>query len=284
MPKREPEQVDPMGNNVQLDEAVMAIMVTDLEVIPELPPDSLILSVTPAGKSQWVATVKITVQLYGGQIVEYFKKGATGKAGEGMVKGTMEAEQALYTFLSNRVPKPVAYRKYASRPDTHFYLCQFVEMNDQVPSPQDWAAAVSDLHINSMGKSPTKQFGFHVPTHLANIPINNTWNSSWSAFWAQQMKSMFEIEEHVYGPDHELEALKLAFINKAIPRYLGPLESEGRSVEPCLIHSDLWPGNIKPRTSSGELCMFDACAYWGHNEGNFQCAIHPCDRVLTFAL
>ncbi|KAJ5622909.1 hypothetical protein N7490_011514 [Penicillium lividum] len=265
MPKREPEQVDPVGKNVQLDEALLA----------RLPQDCQVLSVTPAGKSQWVATVKIAVQLQDGRIVEFFKKGATGEAGEGMVKGTFEAEHALYTFLPSRVPKPIAYGKYASRPNTHFYLCEFVEMSDEIPSPQDWAAAVSELHLNSMGKSPTKQFGLHVPTHLANIPINNTWNSSWSVFWAQQMRSMFAMEKRVYPPDEELEALKSAFLDKAIPRYLGPLESEGRSIEPCLIHSDLWPGNIKPRTSSGELCMFDACAYWGHNEADLGICRNP---------
>jgi protein-ribulosamine 3-kinase len=184
-----------------------------------------------------------------------------------MVQGTFEAEQALYNFIPGRVPKPLAYGTYAGDPQTHFYICEFVEMYDDLPSPRDWATTVSALHLNSMGKSPTGQFGFHVPTHLANVPVDNTWNSSWCVFWAQQMKSLFVHDERVHELDEELESLKADFLEKAIPRYLGPLESEGRSIKPCLIHSDLWPGNIKPRTSSDELCMFDACAYWGHNEG-----------------
>lgn len=183
------------------------------------------------------------------------------------MKGTFEAEQALHAFVPDRVPRPVAWGPYVSNPDIHFYLCEFVDMENDVPIPEHWAVAVSELHLNSMGKSPTGQFGFHVPTHLANVPVNNTWNSSWAVFWAQQMKGLFYEEAQVHEPDEELEALKTAFLERAIPRYLGPLQSEGRSIEPCLVHSDLWPGNIKPRTLTKELCIFDACAYWGHNEG-----------------
>jgi fructosamine-3-kinase len=140
-------------------------------------------------------------------------------------------------------------------------------MYGEVPNATDWATAVSQLHLASLGRSPTGQFGFHVTTHLANVPVNNTWNPSWEAFWAQQMKSLFDREEKVNGADETLAGLRAAFFGTAIPRYLRPLESEGRSVAPCLIHSDLWPGNINPKTSTDELCMFDSCAYWGHNEG-----------------
>jgi hypothetical protein len=194
-----------------------------------------------------------------------------------MMKGAFEAEQALHEHIPDRVPKPVAWGTHANDPDTHFYLCEFVDMYDEVPSPSDWATAVSQLHLASMGKSPTGQFGFHVTTHLANVPINNSWNPSWAAFWAQQTKSLFDREESVNGPDDTLAELRAAYFEKAIPRYLGPLESEGRSITPCLVHSDLWPGNIKPRTSTDELCLFDACAYWGHNEGTRNTLLRDCN-------
>lgn len=194
-------------------------------------------------------------------------QGATGPLGAAMMEGAFEAEHALYAHLPKQVPKPVAWGTYASKPDTHFYMCEFVDMYDDLPPPREWARTVSTLHLNSMGKSPTGEFGFHVPTHLANVRVNNEWNSSWAAFWAQQMKSLFDQDERVNGPDAALECLKKAFFEKVIPRYLLPLETDGRSIQPCLIHSDLWPGNIKPKAATDELCMFDACAYWGHNEG-----------------
>ena len=186
------------------------------------------------------------------------------------MKGTWEAENALYSFIPERVPRPVAWGTYAEDTNTHFYMCDFVDMYDDIPTPRGWAEGVSTLHLKSMGKSPTGQFGFHVTTHLANVPINNEWNTSWAAFWSQQMTSLFDQDEKIHGDqDVELNALKSAFLERVIPRYLAPLESEGRSIEPCLIHSDLWPGNIKPMSETDELCLFDACAYWGHNEGSF---------------
>lgn len=187
------------------------------------------------------------------------------------MKGAYEAENALYTFLPKQVPQPVAWGTYVQDPDTHFYICGFVDMFDDLPSAGDWGATVSALHLNSMGKSPNGQFGFHVNTHLANVPVDNTWNTSWEKFWAQQMKSLFDREEEVNGPHEELTKLKTHLFERVIPRYLGPLESDGRSIEPCLIHSDLWPGNIKPKADTDELCIFDACAYWGHNEGTWAC-------------
>ncbi len=188
-----------------------------------------------------------------------------------MMMGAFEAEQALYGAAPDFVPRPVAWGTYAGDPDRHFYLCEFVEMYDDLLSPSAWATAVSTLHVNSMGKSPNGQLGFHVTTHLASVPVDNAWQASWEALWAQQMRGLLDREERVNGPDGELAELKRAFFDEAIPRYLRPLETEGRSVRPCLVHSDLWPGNAKlkkaPSDDGPELCMFDACAYWGHHEG-----------------
>jgi fructosamine-3-kinase len=183
------------------------------------------------------------------------------------MKGAFESEKAVHGFIPDRVPAPLAWGTYATNPDTHFYMCEFVEMYDKVPNTNDWAAAVSQLHLASLGKSPTGQFGFHVTTHLANVPVNHTWNPSWQAFWTQQIKSLFDQEEQVNGLDETVANLRTGYFERAIPRFLGPHGSEGRSVIPCLLHSDLWPGNIKPRITTNELCLFDSCAYWGHNEG-----------------
>ncbi|KAK0705999.1 hypothetical protein B0T26DRAFT_725183 [Lasiosphaeria miniovina] len=166
----------------------------------------------------------------------------------------------------------MARGSFANDPDRHFYLCEFAHMlNHEIPPPPyDWASAAAQLHLQSMGKSPVpNHFGFGVPTFLADVPVDNTWNASWEAFWAQQMRGLFEREERLNGPDEELTRLRKAYFEKAIPRYLGPLERNGRSVVPCLLHSDLCLGNVRLLTaaSGGDLCIFDACAYWGHNEG-----------------
>ncbi|KAK8104727.1 uncharacterized protein PG998_011760 [Apiospora kogelbergensis] len=244
MEKRTPKQADPIGKNIRLDEAVLE----------KLPKGCTVLSVTPSGQSLWVGTVKIEVRLDNGSIASFFKKGASGSTGARMMNGTFEAEQALYNFLPEQSPRPVGWGTYKGDPDTHFYMCDFVEI---------------------MGKSPTGQFGFHATTHLANVLVNNTWNSSWQAFWAQQMESLFDQDELLHDPDDEVTRLKEVFLTQVIPRFLGPLESDGRSIKPCLIHSDLWPGNIKPAIATDELIMFDSCAYWGHNEADLGICRNP---------
>ena len=173
----------------------------------------------------------------------------------------------MRVFIPELVPNPVAWATYSRDPDTHFFLCDFVDMHDKIPDAGPWATAVASLHLKSMGKSPTGQFGFHVTTYLAYVPVNNAWNTSWEAFWAQQMHGLFSQEEEANGHEDVLAGLKTRYFEQVIPRYLGPLERDGRSVIPCLVHSDTWPGNIKPRVSNGELCIFDSSPFWGHNEG-----------------
>ena len=80
------------------------------------------------------------------------------------------------------------------------------------------------------------------------------------------MVTMFEFEKAAHGPNQEMETLKQALFTKVIPRLLRPLETGGRTIQPCLIHSDLWPGNAMLDADTGETMVFDSCAFWGHNE------------------
>ncbi|KAI1821719.1 Fructosamine kinase-domain-containing protein [Xylaria intraflava] len=269
MSRTAPERVDPLGNGVILDDNIMAA----------LPRDCVVMSVEPSGHSSWVATVKIDVKLANEARRTYFKKGASGQVGYNMMKGSFEGEAALHEFIPEHVPRPIAYGSYSSRPDTYFYISEFVDMLDSIPSPRAWAGAIANLHRRSMGRSPTGMFGFQSTTHLANVPVDNTWNSSWEVLWTQQMKSLLHQEEVVRGPDPELTRLKDTFLTQVIPRYIRPLETEGRSISPCLIHSDLWPGNIKPRSHDHGVAVFDPCAYWGHNEADLAICYNPRYRL-----
>jgi protein-ribulosamine 3-kinase len=235
-----------------------------------LPAGCRVVNTSKGGESLWVQTLRIEVELPDGTEKVFFKKGASGTVGLNMMKGAFESETALYSFIPEHVPKPVAYGSYRSQPDMHFYIAEYVEMDEEHPDPEAWATAIAKLHKRSMGKSPGGKFGFHVDTHLANIPQNNKWNASWEKFWDQIFRTMCEIEEERRGPDPDLTRLKKLYHDLVIPRYLRPLESDGRVVHPTLLHNDAWPGNAKPRTDSPEiLCLFDSCAVWGHNEGWF---------------
>lgn len=182
------------------------------------------------------------------------------------MEGTYYSERTFHSYLPENVPKPYAWGNFKSDPSTWFYLCDFHEMTEEVPEHQQFVSLVTKYHKESMGKK--KQYGFDLPTHLACIPNDNTWQSSWEVWFSQAMRQMFRIEETAHGKEHELDLLKEAIFDKVIPRLLRPLETGGRSIEPCLIHSDLWPGNLKPDAHTGEILIFDSCAFWGHNEAD----------------
>ena len=38
-------------------------------------------------------------------------------------------------------------------------------------------------------------------------------------------------------------------------------------IKPCLLHGDLWSGNVG--TVDGEPCIFDPACYYGHHEAEF---------------
>ncbi|KAI7748621.1 hypothetical protein M8C21_012421 [Ambrosia artemisiifolia] len=43
---------------------------------------------------------------------------------------------------------------------------------------------------------------------------------------------------------------------------------EGVTIEPCLLHGDLWSGNISS-DKNGEPVILDPACYYGHNEAEF---------------
>lgn len=139
-------------------------------------------------------------------------------------------------------------------------------MVDEVPEIGRFVSIVAKVHRESMGQED--RYGFDVPTHLANIPNDNSWQNSWESFFANLMIRMFQVEEKAHDRDEELEELKERILSKVVPRLLRPLETGGRSIKPCLIHSDLWPGNCMPDANTDEIIVFDSCAYWGHNESD----------------
>jgi len=70
------------------------------------------------------------------------------------------------------------------------------------------------------------------------------------------------------GESEELDMCERALLEKVIPRLLRPLEGEGRTVRPCLVHGDLWDGNVGVVEEEGEerAVVFDPGSFWGHNE------------------
>jgi protein-ribulosamine 3-kinase len=229
-----------------------------------LPKDCRVVSTEGHGVSFWANTGRIDVELADGTPQSFFIKVISKERGRNMMHGEFESMKAIHTLLPNFAPKPIAWGTYKTIPDTHFFLCEYKEMTDELPDPHKFTSRLAALHQNS--KSPNGKFGFHITTYSGNLPQITEWEDSWETFFAKSMRWALNLELEAKGPDSEFDLLVPALFDKVIPRLLRPLESEGRSVKPSLVHGDLWYANSGTDVDSGEPFVFDACCFYAHNE------------------
>jgi protein-ribulosamine 3-kinase len=204
------------------------------------------------------------VKLENGTLESFFIKVTSKDVGKQMMHGEFESSLEIYRLLPDFIPEPIAWGSYRSMPDTHFFLCKFREMTEDLPSPHKFAARLAALHQNS--KSPEGKFGFYVNNCMGNLSLSNEWEGSWEKFFTRNMRHTLKLELAAQGPEPEFETLVPVLFDKVIPHLLRPLESEGRSVKPSLIHGDLWYANTGIDADTGEPLVFDACCFYAHNE------------------
>ena len=148
--------------------------------------------------------------------------------------GEYESMQSIYAVTPTFVPKPIAWGTFQSNDNLHFFLCDFHDMDLELPDVDRFTARLAELHRNST--SPNGQFGYHLTTYNGILPQDNTWTKTWEEYFANNFKRMVELEEAAQGPPSEEQKLLVSsMLEKVIPRLLRPLETEGRRVKPCLI-------------------------------------------------
>ncbi|KAM0440040.1 hypothetical protein ACHAPT_001143 [Fusarium lateritium] len=189
-----------------------------------------------------------------------------------MFRGEYESMKLINKMIPAFSPTPFAWGKCKDSA-RHFILFSFHHLRKGNPSIPLLTHAVAQLHTLSIKANPTGKFGFHTPTYNGTLEQDNTWTDTWEEFYARGMRQMLRLEEEARGPSDELEQLSGPFFDKVIPRLLRPLETNGRGIKPVLLHGDLWLGNISIQAGSENPLMFDASAFWGHNECKFY--FHP---------
>ncbi|KAK6812960.1 hypothetical protein RU639_010812 [Aspergillus parasiticus] len=239
----------------------------DPSVVANLPKGCRVVSTESHGISFWGHTGRINVELEDGTPFSFFIKVVSNERGKNMVHGEYESMKAIHTLLPDFAPKPIAWGTYQDVPDMHYLLCDYREMTDDMPDPHKFAARLATLHESS--KSPTGKFGFHMTTYSGNLPQMTEWEDSWETFFAKSLKKALDLEIQAKGPDPELDHLLPLLFDKVIPRLLRPLESDGRSIKPSLVHGDLWYANSGIDVETGDSLVFDACSFYAHNEYEF---------------
>ena len=184
------------------------------------------------------------------------------------------AMKEIYDTLPTIAPKPHGFGKCRQR-DAYFFLCDYLSIKHNLPDPERLGAKLAELHHKSV--SPTGMFGFHCPTFDGKLPLNTDWDPNWTSFFKKLMRGVYQLDVEVNGFWKELDDVMQITLDKLIPRLLDPLTSNDRSIKPSLIHGDLWESNIGTLEDTGEIYIFDACAYYAHHEkeaGIWRCKHH----------
>ncbi|RDW57003.1 hypothetical protein BP6252_13921 [Coleophoma cylindrospora] len=240
----------------------------DDNVSSALPPGSTIVEFGPHGTAYWTKTLEIKAIQASGTPLKYFLKVNHTHAGGQVLEGEFASLEAIHRLLPDFVPKPIAQGSYASDPDVHFLLMEFLDLRGDVPDVDSLPAKLAEMHLK--GTSPNGKFGFHLHTGPAFLQgkygQSITWSSSWEALFTSMYIPVFHWEQSMHGKDDEMQTLFKSMIEKVIPRLLRPLETGKNKIRPCLLHGDLWDGNTGTDASTESPLIFDPASFYGHNE------------------
>ncbi|KAL8712660.1 MAG: hypothetical protein Q9220_003192 [cf. Caloplaca sp. 1 TL-2023] len=181
------------------------------------------------------------------------------------MEGEYNSMSELFKLAPSFLPRPYAWGVFRRQdPTTHFFLCDFVDMENEMPDPSSFCARLAEIHQNSI--SPTGKFGFMVPNCHGKIVQANGWDANWASYFTKLLVSFLEIEIGINGPWPEYEQAFNEIVTTVIPQLLEALQADGRVLKACLVHGDLWEENAAVNLGSGDPVVFDASAFYAHNE------------------
>ncbi|CAI0650331.1 unnamed protein product, partial [Colletotrichum noveboracense] len=250
--------------DVELEVPEKAVQELDENVRKFLPEKGIFKSMIPHGPSFWGRTARINIVEEDGSATAYFMKVCHGQRGHDMMLGEFTSMTAVHGVLPECSPLPIGWGTYESDAQCHFYLATFHEMAEELPDINAFAWKIAELHLRS--ESPNGKFGFPVTTFSGNAPQDNSWTDTWEAFFTKAFIHMIRLEGETQGRSEEMDKLASTLVGNVIPRLLRPMEVDGRTVKPCLIHGDLWYGNACTDLDTGNPIVFDACSLYGHHE------------------
>lgn len=193
-----------------------------------------------------------------------------------MIEADFESLKAVYGVSPSLSLKPYFWGRYKLEPECCFLLAEFREVGRQPPEPVRFTARLAEMHRNSV--SPTGKFGFHMKTMAGPIQQHNDgWSDSWQEIFSNLLGHLLDEDTRRNPPCPEIEVVKHLTKAVVIPRLLRPLQSDGRTIKPCLVHGDLWDGNTATDMETGEPFIFDGKSFYAHNEyetGNWRAPRH----------
>ena len=113
------------------------------------------------------------------------------------------------------------------------------------------------LHDASAEIFDIQQFGFEEDNYIGNNPQFNTWHNDWPTFFVEQrLKPQIQIGLKKGFIDNQFRN-QLNQLCQKMPQILGD-----QHFVPCLLHGDLWGGNVL-FNAENEPVMIDPAVYFG---------------------
>ena len=102
--------------------------------------------------------------------------------------------------------------------------------------------------------------------YQGNIPNNNQWCDTWEGYFRRSLSYLIDLERTIHSANPEMDNLSSALMQKVVPRLLRPMETGGNKIEPVLLHSDMWHGNVSVDSMTGNPILYDPGSFYGHHE------------------
>ncbi|KAI1454882.1 Fructosamine kinase-domain-containing protein [Annulohypoxylon moriforme] len=257
---------------------IEAIQAVDPEVIAKLPNGTQVLTIAAHGASFWTRTARLDVEENGTRKA-YFLKTTYGELGREMMSSEFACMTKVRSVTPDLVPEPIGWGTYARIPHVHFLLCEFRPMTGEVPAAADLPGKIAELHRKSSVGGAKAKFGSDVPTFHGNVRVNHGWSHSWEEYFSRTTRALFELELETRGENGDVISNMVPLFEKVIPRLLRPLQTGHHSIQPCLMHGDLWHGNTGSDADTGLPIIFDAASFYAHNEYELGVWRQPWNKI-----
>ncbi|PWZ04146.1 Protein-ribulosamine 3-kinase, chloroplastic [Zea mays] len=179
-----------------------------------------------------------SAQRYDTDVGPFFVK-TNSRIGPEMFEGEALGLKAMYDTKSIRVPLP--YKVGSLPTGGSFIIMEFIEFGRSKGRPVRLGRKLAEMH--KAAKSD-KGYGFPVDNTIGSTPQINTLTDDWIEFYSK----------------HRL--------GQRLIKNIRPL-FDGAVIEPCLLHGDLWSGNISS-DSNGDPVILDPACYCNKLQSNKQ--------------
>ncbi|KAI3693895.1 hypothetical protein L1987_76850 [Smallanthus sonchifolius] len=177
--------------------------------------------------------------------------------GPEMFEGEALGLNEMYETKSIRVPKPFKVGAFST--GGSYIIMEYIEFGSSRGDQSVLGRKLAEMHKAAKSENG---FGFHVNNTIGSTPQMNTWTSDWIEFYSEhRLNFQLKLAQQQYGDSAIYEK------GQRLVKNIAPL-FEDVTIEPCLLHGDLWSGNISS-DKNGEPVILDPACYYGHNEAEF---------------